>query len=220
MQRSSNAPVVGYNVVMSCWTRSHRVRSFVLAGALALSMGGVAANTAYAAKVAGIVMPDFRTVGGVNLVLNGIGVRTYSILRINIYVAGLYLTHPDHDARSILASRSMKVLRVHFVHSVSGAQVRRAWRKGLIRNCTQPCMLSTSLLHRFLDAVRPVRAGESFTFVFDHWGADVYEGGRLLGRIANPRFSRLMLAVFIGHDASQPTLKRELLGIGEKLSAR
>ena len=208
------------NVVMSSWMRSHRVRSFVLAGAIALPMGGVAATTAYAAKVAGIVMPDFRTVNGVNLVLNGIGLRTYSILRINIYVAGLYLTHPDHDARSILASRSMKVLRIHFVHFVSGAQVRRAWRKGLIRNCRQPCTLSTSLLHRFLHAVRPVRAGESFTFVFDQWGADVYEGGRLLGRIANPRFSRLMLAVFIGHHTTQPTLKRELLGIGEKLSAR
>ena len=200
--------------------RSHWMRSFVVAGALALPVSGVAATTAYAAKLAGIMMPDFRTVDGVNLVLNGIGLRTYSILRINIYVAGLYLTHPDHDAQSILASRSMKILRIHFVHAVSGAQVRRAWRKGLIRNCRQPCTLPASPLHRFLDAVRPVRAGENFTFVFDRWGADVYEGRRLLGRIANPRFSRLMLAVFIGHHTAQPTLKQELLGVGEKLSAR
>jgi len=196
------------------------IRPIVMAFALALPMSGVAAATAYPARLAGVVMPDTWTVDGKALVLNGIGLRTYSILGIHIYVAGLYLRHPDHDAESILGSPALKVLRIHFVHAVRAARVRRAWWKGLTSNCTPPCTVSASLLHRFLDAVRPVRAGEDFTFVFDQYGANVYEGSRVLGRIPNAQFARLMLAVFIGGHTAQPKLKRELLGIGEKLSAQ
>lgn len=190
------------------------IRSVALALVLALPIAGRAASASPPARLDGVTMPRTWTVDGTALRLNGIGARTYSFLGIRIYVAGLYLKHRDDDASAILASRAPKVLLIHFVHGVSAARVRRAWRRGLTRNCTPPCSLPKPLLTRFLDAVRPVRRGEIFTFVFGRRGADVYEGAGLLGRIADPAFSRLMLAVFIGRHTAQPRLKRELLGRG------
>lgn len=179
---------------------------------MAMALALLMVRTARAGELAGVVMPDTRTVGGTRLVLNGMGVRTFSILGVHIYVAGLYLRHPDHDGQSILASPAPKLLQIDFVHDVSADRIREAWKEGLTANCPPPCKLPASELRRFLGAVRSVKAGESFTFVFDNYGVNVYEDGKLLGQIANEQFGRLMLAVFIGRHTAQHKLKQQLLG--------
>ena len=62
-----------------------RIRAILLAVGI---VGGMAAN---AAQLAGVWLPDDREVVGTHLVLNGIALRTYSILHVRVYVAGLYL---------------------------------------------------------------------------------------------------------------------------------
>ena len=52
---------------------------------------------AAAAALDGVSLPDNVTVGGEQLTLNGIGLRTYSILGIRIDVAGLYLRQRSSD---------------------------------------------------------------------------------------------------------------------------
>ena len=74
-----------------------------------------------AAQLAGVTLPDEVTLGGTVLRLNGIAFRTYSWLRIHIYVAGLYLEHPSHDAKAILDSQEKKLLAMQFVHDVDTA---------------------------------------------------------------------------------------------------
>jgi hypothetical protein len=64
----------------------------------------MALSPARAAELQGVSMPDQQDVAGIRLILNGIGLRTYSILRIRIYVAGLYLERPNHDAQATLNS--------------------------------------------------------------------------------------------------------------------
>ena len=46
-----------------------------------------------AMELKGVRMPDQITVAGQPLVLNGMGLRGATISRINVYVAGLYLTN-------------------------------------------------------------------------------------------------------------------------------
>ena len=47
------------------------------------------ASVAAAAELDGVAMPDMQDVAGYHLVLNGVGLRTYSLLRVHIYVVGL-----------------------------------------------------------------------------------------------------------------------------------
>ena len=182
-------------------------RVFVVLGLL-----GFGLRPAAAAQLAGVSMPDTQTVGTTQLVLNGMGLRTYSLLAIHIYVAGLYLQQPSHDAEAILASPEIKLVRMHFVHSVGAAAMRGAWRRGLTRNCVAPCVLSQARLAAFLAALRPVNAGEDVTLEFQPWGAEAFYDGVSVGTIDDPGFARLMLEVFIGKNTTVPQLKRELLG--------
>ena len=74
---------------------------------------------AQAAELDGMQLRDTMQVEGKTLHLNGFGRRTYSLLRIHIYAAGLYLERLSTDADEILASPGTKLLNIRFEHNVS-----------------------------------------------------------------------------------------------------
>ena len=170
------------------------------------------ASPARAARLAGVTLPDTANVGGTALVLNGIGLRTYSVMAVHIYVVGLYLQTPSHDADAILASSEVKLLVLQFVRNVPAAKVRDAWHTGLLNNCISPCRLQPALLARFLSSLPAMHAGETVKLVFTKAGMQAYNDGKPAGSFADPQFSRLLLAVFLGPHAAVPGLKAELLG--------
>ncbi len=183
-------------------------------GAALFVLSGLFASNVQAAQLAGVTLPDTVKVGSQMLVLNGIGLRTYSFLHVHVYVAGLYLPRPIDNADTILQSPVPKILRIHFVHKVSASKVRQAWKTGLVDNCVDPCKLNNAELEQFLNSLQPVSAGEDVTLVFEKEGLDAYENGQLIGRVTDPEFARLMLSVFIGPHVQTPRLKSELLGLG------
>ena len=131
----------------------------------------VLSGSAAAAQLAGVAFPDAVTLDGTELHLNGVALRTYSWLRINIYVAGLYLEHPSHDAEAILESPEKKLLVVQFVHDVDAKHAREVWSEGFEKNCRAPCHLAPSDVERFLDAVPAMSAGDRSTLAFTRAGA-------------------------------------------------
>jgi hypothetical protein len=183
----------------------HRLLACAAAAAATLSV-------ACAAELDGVVMPDTRVEDGVPLHLNGMGMRTYSILRIRIYVAGLYLLRPNSDAQAILHSRDPKLLDIRFLRDVDEERSRDAWRDGLENACKAPCSLDPNDLNRFLSHVPAVHKGDESLLLFTPRGADITFNGQKVGEIRDTHFAELMLASFIGDDPPTPQLKRELLG--------
>lgn len=171
----------------------------------------VLSGSAAAAQLAGVAFPDAVTLDGTELHLNGVALRTYSWLRINIYVAGLYLEHPSHDAEAILKSPEKKLLVVQFVHDVDAKHAREVWSEGFEKNCRAPCHLAPSDVERFLDAVPAMSAGDRSTLAFTRAGLEIAMNGHTLGTITDPVFSRAVLATFIGPEPPTARLKRELL---------
>jgi hypothetical protein len=191
---------------------NHRWRRCVYSPASALLMMALLASPARAARLAGVTLPDTATAGGTTLVLNGIGLRTYSVMEVHIYVAGLYLQTPSHDANAILASSGVKLLLLYFVRDVPADKVRDAWRTGLLSNCIAPCSLPPALLARFLSSLPEMHAGETVQLVFTKAGMHAFNDGKPAGSFDDPQFCRLLLAVFLGPHAAVPRLKAELLG--------
>ncbi len=191
-----------------------RLAASLLAVGLSAGLSVGLARPAAAAQLDGISMPDTVTLGGTTLYLNGIGLRTYSWLGVRIYIAGLYLEHPSHDAEAILNSPEKKMLLVHFLHDVDAENARKAWQDGFDQNCLAPCHLEPADVQRFLAAVPPMQAGETSTLSFSGGTLDIMLGGRSMGRITDPVFSRAVLATFIGPEPPTPRVKRELLGLG------
>ena len=66
--------------------------------AFLLWCGGVQAAT-----LDGVTFPDIYPVNGQSLVLNGLGLRTLTILNVRVYAAGLYLAQRNHDRSCLWA---------------------------------------------------------------------------------------------------------------------
>jgi chalcone isomerase-like protein len=184
------------------------VRGLILA-----AVSSIALSVAHAADLEGVSMPDARVVDDAQMRLNGIGLRTFSVLGIRIYVAGLYLERRNGDPDTILHSQERKLLDIRFLRDVDAEDARKAWQESFEQICKPPCYLDPHDLQRFLAAVPSVHKGDESTLLFTSRGVHITFNGRLMGDISDPRFAELMLATFIGREPPTPRLKRELLGL-------
>jgi hypothetical protein len=164
-------------------------------------------------EIDGVVMPQAREAAGLSLRLNGIGLRTYSVFHVHIYVAGLYLEEPSRDAKEILQSDGAKLLVIRFVHDVTAAQARDAWASGFEDNCRAPCRLPGDGVAQFLAGVPDFHRGDESLLLFIGHTVQIGVNGRVLGTITDPDFTRTILATFIGAYPPTEPLKHGLLGL-------
>jgi hypothetical protein len=170
---------------------------------------------AAAATLEGVTFPDSYVVHGQSLVLNGIGVRKMTIFRVRIYVAALYLPRPSHDAAAIMASPGPKVIRLHFIHSGSKADVEREYRDGEAKNCGHgECAPSDEAdFERLVAAAPAVEPGDTSTYVFTSKGVEVFANNELIGDYADVDLAKHLLLGFIGEHAPTAVLRNALLGV-------
>ncbi len=78
------------------------MRSIALA-----AMTVLLAVPARAGELAGVTLPDQVTVEGRTLSLNGLGLRQATWLKVNVYVAALYLETKSSESEAIIASEQV-----------------------------------------------------------------------------------------------------------------
>ena len=170
------------------------------------------AAPAGAAELDGVRLPDSWTLGEKTLRLNGIGTRVYSLFKVRIYVAGLYLEQPSKDADAILASPAPKVVHLQMLYPVSRDDAVKVWREAFAESCRPPCSIEPGAVERFLGLVRDVDKNTTLTYVMSEKGLQLGYDGKLAGEVESPLLGRLVLATFIGDKPPTPELKRALLG--------
>jgi len=99
---------------------------------LAAALVFAVCSAAFAAEVAGVNVPDTATAEGKTLKLNGAGLRKKAIFKV--YVAGLYVENPTHDAAALLSSNQVKSMRLHMMRSLKGKQIGESIQEGFDRN--------------------------------------------------------------------------------------
>jgi hypothetical protein len=173
------------------------------------------ATAATAASLAGVTLRDTYPLGGQTLVLNGIGLRSMTIFHVRVYVVGLYLTKPSHDAQAILASPDPKVIVMQFLHAASKDQMDKQYREGEANNCGHgECDPSDEAdFERLVAAAPAMEVGDTSTYIFTERGMRVYANQTLVIDIANRDLAFHMLAGFIGDHPPTPELRRALLGL-------
>ena len=194
-------------------SRAATVRGAVLVTRVLL-VALLCCGTARAASLDGTPFPDSSPAEGQSLVLNGLGLRTFTILNVRGYVAGLYLAQHSRDPRQIMASGTPKVLLLQFLHSASKARVQESFHNGEVVNCGNGgCNPADQAdFDRLVAAAPAVEVGDTFTFVVTARGVRFYENQRLLAESGNPDIGRLILLGFIGDHPPSSDLRRGLLG--------
>jgi hypothetical protein len=148
-------------------------------------------------------------------VLNGIGLRTLTIFRFKIYVAGLYVPRPSHDAQQILNSPGPSVIMLKFIRGGSKERVEKQYRAGEETNCGNgECPPSDLADFESLVAAAPaVKPGDTSTYVFTGKGVRVFANERMIGDFADLNLAYQLLNGFIGSHPPSVALRRELLGL-------
>src|SRR4029434_5379113 len=82
----------------------------------------------------GVNFPEQMQLDGSTLRLNGLGLRQATFLKVNVYVAALYVANVSSEAQALLGSNTPKELILHFLHHVSDDELTKAWEEGFEHN--------------------------------------------------------------------------------------
>src|SRR5512138_1589426 len=92
-------------------SRATHVKSALLSVCLTASL---LAGVAQARECRGVAFPEEIRIGDAALQLNGLGVRKATFLKVNVYVAALYVEHPSSDPAALMQAGADQ-LTLHFV---------------------------------------------------------------------------------------------------------
>jgi chalcone isomerase-like protein len=171
------------------------------------------AGPASAGSKAGVTMPDRIEVGGKPLVLNGMGLREATWLKVDVYVAGLYLESVSSDAGAIIAQQQTKRLVLRFVRDVDRSDIVKAWTGGFKGNATVKLDAIQPLIERLNGWMGDFEKGDTLVFTFvPGTGVEVVVNGTRKGVLAGEDFGRSLLAIWLGPKPPTGALKKGLLG--------
>ncbi len=183
-----------------------------LAIALAMIMACAISVPAFAKTKGGVTMPDTVTVAGKKLVLNGMGIREATFMKVDVYVAGLYLENKSKDSTAIVNSDEVKQITLKFVRDVDKGDITKAWREGIKKNSGKYYNDLKPHLDKLNGMMTSFKEGQTLTFTFvPGKGTTVNVNGSDKGTIADVFFGRVLFSVFIAR-APNSGLKNGLLG--------
>jgi hypothetical protein len=181
--------------------------------ALVIALIVTAGGAALAGEKAGVTMPDTMQVAGKTLVLNGMGLREATMLKLDVYVAGLYLEKVSSDPAKILSSGQTMRLVMQFKRDVDRGKIVGAWNDGYENNHTVALAKIRSQIEQLNGWMTDMREGDLLTFTYlPGQGLQVHKGSKLLGTIPGDDFARSTFAIWLGKDPPSKALKKGLLG--------
>ena len=181
----------------------------VLIGAMAT----LDVEAASAKECKGVAFPEQIQAAGSTLKLNGLGLRQATIMKINVYVAALYVASASTDATAILASNTPKALVLHFVRDVGGADLNKAWEEGFAANAKDRLPALKERIGKLKGWMADMKSGQRLTFTHKPGaGVEVDVNGTVKGTVKGDDFATAFLSIWLGAQPPNPGLKAGILG--------
>jgi len=184
--------------------------------AVALAAAGGLAN-AQPVEIAGVDFEPTVQVGGQELQLNGVGLRTWAFF--GVYAAGLYVPQKSNSATVLLAQKGPRRVVLAMLRDVGADAFSGAISDGLEANNTQQelARLAAQIdaLRVNLKAIGEVRRGDRIHFEFTpEVGTRIRVNGQQKGGpIEGDEFFTAVLRVWIGENPVDAGLRKGLVGI-------
>lgn len=166
---------------------------------------------AHALTVDSINFDDKINVAGKDLVLNGVGIRKATFLKIKVYYGGLYLTAKTTDAKNFLSTNDPKQIVMNFVRDVDAKDLKKTFREAFegANKETYKSMLPT--FEAFVANVTDIKKGEKMIFTFGADGAALSMAGKLIPKSGDAKFSQALLNMWFINPLDEG-LTKGLLG--------
>jgi hypothetical protein len=177
-----------------------------------LAAAALWATSAWGAECLDVQFPEHLQLQATSLTLNGLGVRKATFLKINVYVAALYLPNRTADARAIIESSGPFELDLQFVRGVGAKSIRDGFEEGFAQSSGGNAALK-SRIATLEGWMEDIRAGERMSFIgLAGGGVQFSFAGRLKGTLEGEDFTRALLAIWLGEHPPNVELKTGLLG--------
>ena len=161
----------------------------------------------------GVNFPDQAQVDGSNLTLNGLGLRQATALKINVYVAALYVAKTSTDSKALLGANTPSELILQFVRNVGADDLRKGWSEGFEKNSNDQLPALKERIAMLNGWMADVKTGERLTFIHKPGtGLQVDMNGTVKGTIKGDDFAKAFLSIWLGAEPPNPEIKVGLLG--------
>ena len=172
-----------------------------------------AVGTAHGKECLKVNFADQAAVDGTTLTLNGLGLRQATALKVNVYVAALYVAKASTDPEAILSAPTAKQLNLHFVRSVGRSDLNKAWDEGFEANAKPQLAGLKDRIEKLKALMTDMKSGERLTFTHKPGkGIAVDVGGAPKGSVEGDDFAKAFLSIWLGAHPPNPGLKAGLLG--------
>lgn len=180
--------------------------------AMALSLAAVTAWPAMAAECNGVEMPESLTLGDQAMTLNGMGLRKATMLKVKVYVAGLYLAGKTADPSAIITDDQPRHLVLHFLRGVGVKDIRKAWQEGFEKNAADKLGSLQDRIDVMQSHMTDFESGDSLTFSYlPEKGTGILVNDKERGTVEGADFASALIAIWLG-DPPNKDLKEGLLG--------
>ncbi len=163
-----------------------------------------------AASLEGINFADKVSVEGKDLVLNGIGIRKATFLKIKVYLGALYLDQKTKDPNAFLQTTSPKQIVMHFVRDVDAKKLREAFTEGM-EAANKNHEAFKAQLDKFNSFIPDVVKNDLITITFYNDGVQTNSKGKVSEKIMGGDFSKALLNIWFTNPRDE-NLKSGLLG--------
>ncbi|GAB4528787.1 MAG: hypothetical protein Tsb0020_45840 [Haliangiales bacterium] len=186
---------------------------WIVPSLLALALVAVGAAPALAGSHEGVTMPDNVTVEGTSLVLNGMGLREATMFKVDVYVAGLYLEKKSSNGDAIVKARSAKRIHLQFKRDVDRDDMVKALEGAFNKNAGSKKSALSGEMKTFKSWLTKLDEGDTMTFSYaPDKGLMVDINGKRKGTIAGDDFASVIFAGWLGKNATDKDLRKQLLG--------
>jgi hypothetical protein len=178
---------------------------------LMLVMLIIASISAQAVTVDSINFEDKINVAGKDLVLNGVGIRKATFLKIKVYYGALYLTQKATNAGTFLGTNEPKQIVMHFVRDVDLKDLKKTYLEAFegANKDTYKSMLPT--LEAFNANLADIKKGERMIINFLPDGATLTFAGKNFPKVGDANFSKALLNMWFVNPLDE-NLSEGLLG--------
>jgi hypothetical protein len=170
---------------------------------------------AVAAEVSGVKFPDTTKVGGKELVLNGLGVRTKFIVRV--YAAGLYLTEKQSTVDGIMKVEGPRRMQLVMMRDITSDDFGNAFMTGLSNNVDKNDKSKiVTQISKFGEMFAQFDALKKGDVLDLDWvpgvGTQCYLNGKKVGEVTpDVIFYNSILRIWLGDKPADNSLKTKLL---------
>jgi hypothetical protein len=170
-------------------------------------------SAAHGKECKGVSYPDQVQIDGTQVSLNGLGIRKATALKINVYVAALYVAKTSKDPGALIRTDAPSQLVLQMLRDVGADDLRDAWSDGFEKNAKSQLPALKERIDTLNGWMGDVKKGERLSFVYKPGtGLQVEVNGAVKGTIKGDDFTKAFYSIWLGAEPPNPELKAGLLG--------